>query len=226
MKTELKKAAAKRSILIIDDHPVFRAGLSRTIHLEKDLTVCAEAADASEGLKKIEELDPEMAIIDLSMEGMNGIDLIKSIRARWANIRLLVLSTHKESLYAERSLKAGANGYIMKRENGENLLMAIRTVLQGRTYLSAEVNQSIIDKLTHPRGPHDDPESILSERELETFRLIGQGLGSRQIAEALHISMKTVEAHREHMRAKFDLESNYQLVQKAIQWVHQQNHIV
>lgn len=221
MKSEsVEISLAKHQILIVDDHPVWRAGLARIIQLDKEIRVCGEAANASEALKKIETLSPALAIVDLSMDGMNGMDLIKDIRIMHPKMRILVISTHKESIYAEASLKAGANGYIMKRENGENLLRAIKSVLEGRTYLSDEINQVILNKVVRPAFDNQEPDAILTNRELETFRLIGQGFGTRQIADTLHISMKTVEAHREHMRAKFGLSSNYQLVQKAIKWAH------
>lgn len=226
MKPENKKTEGRKKIFLVDDHPLMREGLARALASEKDMVVCGEAGDAAEALKAVESLHPDLAIVDLSMEGMNGLELIQKIREKNGKLRILVLSTHKESLYAEKSLKAGANGYVMKRESRDTLMAAIRTVTAGRTYLTHEMNQAILDKVTNPGKRADDPEGRLSVRELETFRLIGQGLGSRQIAETLHISMKTVEAHREHIRAKFGMDSNYQLVQKAIAWVHQQSHFL
>jgi len=214
-----KEPQTKRKILIVDDHGVFREGLIRIISQEKDLNVCGEATDAAEALEQIPRLKPDLVMVDISLEGMNGIDLTKNLRERFPTIRILVLSMHKESLYAERALRAGANGYIMKRERGQKLLGAIRHVLNGETYVSEELNKVILERLSLP-GRDQGASSIdrLSDRELEVFRLIGQGYGTRQIADSLHLSMKTVESHRENIRTKLNLQSTFELVQHAIHW--------
>jgi DNA-binding NarL/FixJ family response regulator len=208
-------------VLVVDDHPVFREGLVRVLNQERDLTVCGEAADASEALKLLGTLKPDLIIVDISLEGMNGIDLIKSIRTQQPRLAILVLSMHKESLYAERALRAGANGYLMKRESGQKLLGAIRQVLRGQTYASDDFKEHIL------RGAMGTKESLksspmerLSDRELEVFQRIGQGYGTRQIAEELNLSMKTIETYREHLREKLSLKSTFELVQYAIGWVH------
>ena len=211
----------KRTVLIVDDHPVFREGLVRIINQEKDLAVCGEAADATEALRSAENLQPDLVVIDISLEGTSGIDLAKSLRSRCPGMRLLVLSMHPESLYAERALRAGASGYVMKRESGRKLLAAMRDVLDGRMHVSPEFQESILRRVASSgRASRGSPVEGLSDRELEVFQLIGQGCGTRQISERLNMSMKTVETHREHIKEKLSLDSTFTLVQRAIHWVH------
>ena len=217
-----EKASTKRKVLIVDDHAVFREGLVRILSQEKDLMVCGEAPDALEALRLATQMKPDLAIVDVSLEGMNGIDLTKNFHARFPSMRILVLSMHKETLHAERALRAGANGYIMKRESGRKLLAAIRQVLNGQTYVSEELNEYLLGKL-YSRETGASTVERLSDRELEIFRLIGQGYGTRQIADSLHLSMKTVEFHRENIRAKLNLNSTFELVQQAIHWTHYEN---
>jgi DNA-binding NarL/FixJ family response regulator len=208
-----------RKVLIVDDHAVFREGLVRILSAEKDLTVCGEVEDAAAALQKIAQTKPDLAIIDVSLEGTSGIDLTKQLRGRYPDLRILVLSMHKESLHAERALRAGANGYIMKREGGKKLLGAIRHVLRGQTYVSEEFKDHMLGNLS-PRTGKDSVSPIerLSDRELEVFRLIGQGYGTRQMADTLHLSIKTIEFHRESIRAKLNLKNTFELVQHAIHW--------
>lgn len=207
----------KHKILIVDDHAVFLDGLQRLINLESDLVVCGQAMDADEAMEKALELHPELSIIDVSLEGVNGIDLTKSLRARFPKMRILVLSMHKEMLYAERALRAGANGYIMKRESGETLINAIRQVLAGQTYISQEFNEFLLEKLSGQKSDlQGSAIDSLSDRELEIFRLIGQGYGTKQIAEQLNLSMKTVIFHRGNIKLKLNLSSTSELVQLAI----------
>jgi DNA-binding NarL/FixJ family response regulator len=212
-----------RTVFIVDDHPVFREGLARIINQEKDLVVCGQAADAAEALQGAASAKPDAVVIDISLEGTNGIDLAKALRARLPDTRLLILSMHPESLYAERALRAGANGYVMKRESGRKLLAAIRCVLEGKTHVSPELNELILRRVSTPR-PDSARSSIerLSDRELEVFQLIGQGVGSRQIAERLGVSVKTVATHREHIKEKLHLDTTSALVQRAIHWVHRE----
>lgn len=187
------------------------------------MTVCGEASGSADALNLIPTANPRLAIIDISLEGMNGVDLTRVLRTRFPTLRILVLSMHKESLYAERVLRAGANGYIMKRESGRQLVQAIRHVLSGQTYISPELNEIILNRLADSKhDPRKSPVERLSDRELEVFRLIGRGYGTRQIADELSLSMKTVESHREHIRQKFDLDSTFKLVQHAIKWVHEE----
>jgi DNA-binding NarL/FixJ family response regulator len=211
----------KKTLFIVDDHPVFREGLARLLGQEEDLSVCGEAVDAAEALKRIAALKPDLAMIDISLEGVGGLDLVKMLRDRYPAMRLLVVSMHPESLYAERALRAGANGYIMKRESGRALISAVRHVLGGKTHISAEINERLLARASRPgsateKGPVDG----LSDRELEVFHLIGEGFGTRQIAEKLGVSMKTVETHREHIKEKLGLSTTVELVQRAIHWIH------
>lgn len=208
-----------RTILIVDDHAVFRDGLQRLISLEKGLEVCAQAADANEAMEKAAQFHPDMTIIDVVLEGTNGIELTKMLRAQYPKMRLFVLSMHKEILYAERALRAGANGYIMKRENGETLIAAIRSVLDGKTYVSEEFNAHLLEKLSNPKGDTAVPATEkLTDREMEVFRLIGQGYGTKQIADELNLSMKTIIFHRTNIRTKLNMNSTFELVQFAIHY--------
>jgi len=214
----------KFKILVVDDHPLFREGLVRVLNQEKDLEVCGEASDNDEALKQLAALKPDLVLMDITLEGMNGIELTKLIRVRWPKLPILVLSMHKESLYADRALRAGANGYIMKREDGPNLLEAIRQVLQGHVYVSKAVNDAMLQTMASG-GRHfsSSPVESLSDREFEIFQLIGEGYGTRQIADEIHVSIKTVETHREHIREKLNLNSTFELVQHAIHWIHNEN---
>jgi DNA-binding NarL/FixJ family response regulator len=217
------QSSPRRTILIVDDHPVFREGLVRIINQEPDLMVAGEATDASEAIRLAVSLKPDLVIIDISLEGTSGIELARALRSRLSRSRLLMLSMHPESLYGERALRAGAHGYVMKRETGNGILAAVRRVLDGKTHVSPELNEAILRQVADPgRRPATSGVERLSDRELEVFQLIGQGLGSRQIAERLDVSMKTVETHREHIKQKLRLDSTAELVQRAIHWVHQE----
>jgi len=207
----------KYKVLIVDDHAVFRDGLQRLISLEPDLTVCGQAEDADEAIEKALQLKPDLAIVDVSLEGTDGIDLTKTLRARFPKMRILVLSMYKEMLYAERALRAGANGYIMKRESGETLIVAMRQVLSGQTYVSQEFNARLLEKMSYQKTtPQESSLESLTDRELEIFRLIGQGYGTKQMADELHLSMKTVIFHRANIRTKLNLSNTFELVQLAI----------
>lgn len=215
----MKNPGAKR-ILLVDDHAVFREGLAKILEPETDLDVCGEAENASAALLRAEELRPDMAIVDISLEGISGIVLTKDLRSRFPDLRILILSMHKESLYAERALAAGAHGYIMKHESGQKLAEAIRRVLSGQTFVSEQLNQKLLNGLFRSPG-ENKPSSLvdrLGVREFEVFRLIGKGYGTRQIADELEISIKTVEAHRIHIREKLNLSNTFELVQYAREW--------
>jgi DNA-binding NarL/FixJ family response regulator len=210
-------------VFIVDDHPVFREGLVRIINQEADLVVCGEAGNAAEALARVDAARPALVVIDISLDGMNGLELVKSLRGRLPESRLLVVSMHPESLYAERALRAGANGYIMKRESGRTLLAAMRHVLDGKTHVSQELNELILRRVSDPgRRAGGSAVERLSDRELEVFQLIGQGFGTRQVAETLSVSMKTVETHREHIKEKLGVDSTSELVRRAIHWVHRE----
>ncbi|MHC4259373.1 MAG: response regulator transcription factor [Planctomycetota bacterium] len=224
-KEQPKKADEKKTkILIVDDHPIVRQGLAELINHEQDLTVCGQAEDALEALRTIKEIKPNMVIVDISLKETSGLELIKDIGAQYGNLPVLALSMHDESLYAERALRAGAKGYIMKAEATENVVTAIRRVLSGQIYVSDRMAARMVRKLVGGRR-ETGASAIerLSDRELEVFSLIGQGHGTRQIAEKLHLSVKTVETYRAHIKEKLNLADANELLQYAIQWVRSQD---
>ena len=212
--------ATKSRIVLVDDHPILREGLSRMINQEHDLQVCGQAADAGEALQLTAALRPDLTMVDLTLHDMNGLELIKGLRSRFLKMRILVLSMHKETLYAERALRAGANGYLMKQEPPETVLAAIRKVLRGEVYLSDVMASRLVVELTQGHGkPFTSSVSQLSDRELEIFELLGRGHGTRQIADRLSLSIKTVESHREHIKVKLQLDNATELAQHAFEWV-------
>jgi len=210
---------AKR-IVIVDDHPLFRKGLEQLIHSDGAFAVCGEAGNASEAMDVIRKLDPDLAIVDISLPGANGIELIKNIRAEFPKLPILVLSMHDESLYALRALRAGAEGYVMKHEAMANVIHAIHEVFSGRPYLSPTMAAQVITKFAHRQSEGEtDVIERLSDRELEILDLIGKGNEVRQIAKLLHLSPKTVETHRAHIKEKLNLASAHQVGRFAVQWV-------
>jgi DNA-binding NarL/FixJ family response regulator len=208
-------------ILIVDDHPLVRAGLAQLIGDCPDLEVCAEAADMSEALKQIDSTNPDLAIIDLSLAGGSGLDLIEHIKSRNRNILMLVASMHDEMLYAERVLAAGARGYINKQEAQESIIRAIRQVLSGKVYLSEAMTDRMLSGMVDA-GPEKRDIDSLSNRELQVFELIGQGVPSSQIANQLNLSIKTIETHQAHIKRKLGLGSAHELNQRAIRWTMDQ----
>jgi DNA-binding NarL/FixJ family response regulator len=217
--TECDQPEAKR-IVIVDDHPLFRKGLEQLIHSESGFAVCGEAGNAGEAMEVIRKLDPDLAIVDLSLPGPNGIELIKNIRAEFPKLPVLVLSMHDESLYALRALRAGADGYVMKHEAMANVIHAIHEVFNGRPYLSPAMAAQVITKFAHRRSENEtDAVERLSDRELEILELIGKGHEVRQIAKLLHLSPKTVETHRAHIKDKLDLRNSRQVARFALQWL-------
>ena len=211
----------KYRVLLIDDHPILRKGLGELINQEADLTVCGEAEEAPKAFEAVGLLNPDVAVVDISLKGGNGLELIKNIKARWPDLPLLVLSMHDETLYAERALRAGSLGYIMKEEALEKVLVAIRQVIAGEIFLSDKMKGRMLNQLVGGRIKQG-ASSIdnLSDRELEVFRLIGEGRGTRQIAEELRLSVRTVEAYREYIKDKLNLKNGTELVQHAFQYVH------
>src|SRR5436853_1086619 len=210
---------AKR-IVIIDDHPLFRKGLEQLIHSDSAFAVCGEANNGSEAMNVIRKLNPDLAIVDLSLPGANGIELIKNIRAEFPKLPILVLSMHDESLYALRALRAGAEGYVMKHEAMTNVIHAIHEVFSGRPYLSPTMAAQVITKFAHRQSEGEtDVIERLSDRELEILELIGKGHDVRQIAKQLHLSPKTVETHRSHIKDKLDLKNSREVARFALQWL-------
>jgi DNA-binding NarL/FixJ family response regulator len=211
---------SKATIYLVDDHPIVRQGLARLINQESDLIVCGEASEASQALDAVTALKPDLTVVDLSLSDTDGIDLIKTLRTRSPHMPVLVLSMHKESLYAERVLRAGAKGYIMKREPPEHVILAIRKVLKGDIYLSEQMSNQLLEQLSsHATRSGAPTMQSLSDRELGIFELIGSGHTTRQIAEALHLSVKTIDSYREHIKEKLHLQNAAQLAQHAFEWV-------
>lgn len=213
----------KHSIFIVDDHPIMRLGYHTLINREPDLECGGEATRATEALEKIPTAHPDLVIVDISMEGMDGIELTKHLRELHPSLPVLVVSMHHEDLYCERALRAGARGYLMKSEVGAYVIDAIRRLLSGEMYVSLQMSTKILQRHASQRIPETQtPIESLSDRELEVFKLVGKGLSTREIAGALFISPKTVESHRLRIRKKLAVESNARLVQKAVQWAEQQ----
>jgi len=216
-RTHSKKRAR---VLIVDDHPAVREALALRISRQSDLEVCGEAADMSEALRMVADTQPEVAIVDISLKTGSGIELIKRIKDRNYSVRMLVWSMHSESLYAERALRAGALGYINKDQATDKIIEAIRRVLDGKVYLS----EAMAEKMLHRAvgGSREEvaqsPLDVLADRELEVFRLIGQAVKTAEIAERLHLSMKTVETYRDRIRQKLDLSNGTELAHYATKW--------
>ncbi|HEY3618338.1 MAG TPA: response regulator transcription factor [Candidatus Sulfotelmatobacter sp.] len=209
----------KKRILVVDDHPIVRQGLALMLNREADFVVCGEAEDATGAMLVMASARPDVLIVDISLNGPDGLDLLKNIRTTHPALPVLILSMHDESIYAERALRAGANGYIMKQEATEKVLVAIRRILNGEIYVSERIASKMLKHyITGASGLKNSSISDLSDRELEVFRLIGEGHGTRQIAEELHLSIKTVESYQAHIKDKLSLRSARELMQHAIQW--------
>jgi len=208
----------KRTIFIVDDHPIVRQGLALLINREPDLAVCGDAEESTSARCRIQELKPALVIVDISLSGPDGLDLLKDIRAHHSNLPVLILSMLDEALYAERALRAGASGYIMKQEATERVLVAIRRILNGEIYVSERMSNRMLHRFVGSEVGQRSPIAELTDRELEVFRLIGEGHGTRQIAEQLLLSVKTVESYQAHLKVKLSLRNSRELVQRAIQW--------
>lgn len=206
-------------ILIVDDHPLMRKGLALTLEEETDLRVIGEAASAEEALKLVDEIEPDLVIADVSLPGMSGLELVKHLHAVQPKLPILVVSRHDEALYAERAIRAGARGYIMKLEADEVIVKAVRHVLRGGVYVSDEIKERMLLSMMAGVEAGQSPLEVLSDRELEVFELTGRGLGTRDIAERLHLSVKTVESYRARIKTKLNLSTAAELMQHAVQWV-------
>ena len=210
--------SARRQVLIVDDHPVVRHGLSLLINREPDLIVCGEADDAQSAIQAVVSLRPDLVILDISLGGPDGLEILKQIRTRNTDLPVLVLSMHDETTYAERVLRAGANGYIMKQEATDLVLTAVRRILKGQLYVPDRVASRLLRQYAHTSTvTARSPLAALSDRELEVFRLIGAGRSTRQIAESLNLSVKTVESYQAHIKEKLELSSARELQYHAIE---------
>jgi DNA-binding NarL/FixJ family response regulator len=218
-KTQMSVQAKKCRVLLVDDHPIVRQGLALLIDREADLSVCGEAEGALSAFHAIETLRPDIVVLDISLSGPDGLDVLKEIRMKSGSLPVLILSMHDESIYAERAMRAGANGYIMKQEATEKVLVAIRRILQGEVYLSDRLTSTMLQQFVRGTAPvKSSPLLALTDRELEVFRLIGEGHGTRQIADELHLSVKTIESYQAHIKEKLALRNARELVQHAIEW--------
>jgi DNA-binding NarL/FixJ family response regulator len=209
-------AASKHRIFLVDDHPIIQQALADMLNHEEDIEVCGSTKTARTALDQIEKLTPDLVILDLVLQGANGIELLKDIRVRYPKQLVLMLSMHDESVYAFRALRAGAAGYIMKAEATERLLGAIRQVLQGGVYLSEKMQKRVLGRMGGQPAESSQPLDQLSDRELEVLRLLGQAMSTRQIANELHLSVKTIESHRAHLKQKLKLQSGAELIQYAL----------
>lgn len=220
----MTKQTERKKVVVVDDHPIVRKGLSQLINQTKDLCVCGEAGDAHEALTVVNTHKPDCVIVDLMLGLTSGITLIENIRLRWQDMPVLVLSMYDESLYAERVLRVGAQGYIMKKEASERLIDAIRQVMTGEIFVSDRIKSKLLQSFSgtpaKKKGPLIDS---LSNRELEVFQLLGQGHSTRQIADILHLSVKTVETYYAHIKDKMKLKDARELLMQSIQWVQNQN---
>jgi len=206
--------------MIVDDHPIMRHGLGQLIDAQSELEVCSWAGTAAEALAAIPEDHPELALLDISLPDRNGLELLKDLRSQYPEVQVLMVSMHDESLYAERALRAGARGYIMKEEAADKLIEAIRTVLSGQIYVSGEMSARIIEMFSGNRGDSQaSPLRRLSDRELEVFEEIGRGKATREVAEMMGISVRTVDAHRAHLKKKLGMKDGSELVRYAVRWV-------
>ncbi len=208
-----------KKILLVDDHPLMRKGLALTLEVESDITVIGQAASAEEALDLLEEISPDLAVVDVSLPGMSGLELIKHMQALKPGLSVLVVSRHDESLYAERAIRAGARGYVMKLEADEVIVKAVRHVLGGGIYVSDEIKERLLLGMMTGKDVSQSPLEVLSDRELEVFELTGRGQGTREISERLHLSVKTVESYRARIKNKLNLASAAELMQHAVQWV-------
>jgi DNA-binding NarL/FixJ family response regulator len=216
----VSSSAGKIRIMVVEDHQVFRMGLRELINQESDLIVCGEADDADKAWDQIRSLEPDMAIIDISLKGRDGIGLVRDIRRDYKDMPVLVLSMHDESRFAERSLLAGARGYIMKRETSGSIVEAIRSVLAGKIYLSEKIKEEILGRFVSGYHTYDkSPVDRLTDRELEVFRLLGCGLSTNEVAQKLNISAKTVGTYRERIKEKLNLKRASELIRHAMLWI-------
>src|SRR4051794_28037941 len=212
-----------RRVVIVEDHPMFREQLRLLIEKEDDLVVCGEADNIADGLRLIEQEAPHLAILDITLKGLGGLDLLKDLRAREIDLPVLILSMHDESLYAERALRAGARGYITKQEASSKVMTAIREVLRGEIYLDARVMRRLLGQVVTKSAAERSPIDRLTDRELEVFELIGEGRTTREIGSRLRVGLTTVDTYRARIKEKLQLENSARLHCEASRWVHERS---
>ncbi len=210
-------------ILLVDDHPIVRRGLCMMINSDPELEVCGEADGIVEAIRMIHDQNPDLVVIDISLKDGSGIELIKQIKSQNATTKMLVSSMHEETLFSDRALHAGAKGYISKQEAPDKIVEAIHTILNGKIYLSESMTERMLHRAVYPEQIQTKSTiDSLTDRELEVFALVGQGMSTRKIAKHLHLSVKTIETHREHIKRKLNLETSHELIHRAVQWVMEQ----
>lgn len=210
-------------VMVVDDHPIFRMGMSELINQDEEFTVCATAEDIKSARKAMREHKPDMAVIDISLAGDNGLDLVKEIAIEHKNFPMLVLSMHDEAVWAERAIRAGARGYIMKKEASESIISAMKDILAGKVRVSETITALLLDKLhVNPQCQGAETVDILTDRELEVFRLIGSGLSTREIADRMNLGVKTIGTYRDRIRQKMHIKSGPELTRKAVLWTEQE----
>jgi len=210
---------AKKNIYIVDDHPLMRKGMAMTLEDSVEFSVCGQSESAEDAIGDILEKKPDCCVIDISLPGMKGIELVKNLLAQMPDLKVLMVSRHDEELYAERAIKAGAKGYLMKLEADDVLVAAVRQIVNGGIYLSNKIESQLIMKIASGQSTSTNPLEILSDRELEVFELTGNGLATKDIAQRLHVSVKTVDTYRARIKEKMHLSTGNELMRKAVQWV-------
>ena len=220
MAKKLANEPGVHRILIVDDHPVFREGLAHLVGREKGLVVCGQTHDANAALADVGRLKPDLVLLDITMPGRNGLEVLEDLRRQYPDTKVLVVSMHDETLYARRVLRAGGHGYIVKHENPDKLIQALHQVLGGQVYVSEQMSASILKGVRgQPAGTRSRPVEQLSDREFGILRLVGEGKGSREIARLLDLSPKTIDAHRAHIKKKLGLKTGLELTRYAVRWV-------
>lgn len=218
--TETRATTHARSVFIVDDHPIIGQAISQILAQQGDLHFAGQALNAAQAMPRIEQDRPDVVMVDLSLEEGAGIDLIRDLHSRYPDLPVLVFTMHEETRYAQRALRAGAKGYATKNETSESILVAIRTVLEGELYLSEALTPLVLAQLIEsPKSDPDDPSETLTDREIEVYRLVGEGCDSRTIADRLFLSPKTVEVHRSNIKRKLHLKNSIELHQQAYEWV-------
>ncbi len=220
MNPKATASSAPTTILIVDDHPMMREGLAQLIGQQKDMSVCGQAGSAREALDKVRLLKPKLVLVDITLPGRSGLELIKDIQALEAGVSVLVISMHDEALYAERVLRAGGRGYVMKQEGGKRIMDAIRQVAAGQIFVSDKMSAKILEIFSGRRpAAAQTPVESLTDREFEVFQCIGRGVGTKEMAAELHVSPKTIEVHRANIKTKLKIKSMPELIRYAVRWV-------
>lgn len=217
-----KSAGLKVKVLLVEDHPMFRERLAHLINKDAGMEVCGECNNIQEAMELVRKITPDIAIVDITLKGSSGLELLKDLKAQGIELPVLVLSMHDEKLYAERVLRAGARGYITKHEASSEVMSAIRKVLAGEVYLSQQMTSKVLQKLSAPGGTEKLGMHLLTDRELEVFQLIGSGHTAREIADSLHLGLTTIDTYRARIKEKLGLKSGAELNHHAVQWVQQQ----